>query len=78
MKFKSIEDVKSTCERENKKYVVYGNDVLDVQKFEHPGPQELITENIGNDITEIFNDQGHSRAAVEMCQRLKIGYIQQN
>ena len=67
MKFKSIDAVKSACESENKKYVVYENDVLDVQKFEHPGPQELITENIGSDITELFNDQGHSRAAVEMC-----------
>lgn len=52
--------------------------VLDVERFEHPGPQELITENIGTDCTELFNEQGHSKAAVEMCLNLKVGFIQQN
>ena len=36
--------------------MVYGNDVLDVEKFEHPGPQELIVENIGTDCTELFDE----------------------
>ena len=78
MKFKSIDDVKLICDRDNKQYLVYENMVLDVEKFQHPGPQELITENIGTDCTELFNEQGHSKSAIEMCQNLKVGFIQGN
>ena len=39
MKFDSIKDVTLECDTNNKKYVVYRNLVLDVSKFEHPGPK---------------------------------------
>ena len=52
--------------------------VLDVSKFEHPGPQTLITDNIGKDITQLFDDQAHSKNALQMVRDMKIGYIQQN
>ena len=56
MKFKNIEEVKEACEKDGKKYLVYGNKVLDVSKFDHPGPAELITDNIGKDSTKLFDD----------------------
>jgi hypothetical protein len=37
-KFKGIDEVKQICERDNKKYMVYENIVMDVEKFQHPGP----------------------------------------
>ena len=70
MKFDSIEDVTLECETNGKKYVVYRNLVLDVTKFEHPGPQELISDNIGTDITKLFDDQGHSKNALDLCHNI--------
>ena len=38
------------------KLTVYGKDVLDVTKFRHPGPKELIEDNIGKDMQHEFDD----------------------
>ena len=78
MKFKNIEAVKEACEKEGKKYLVYGNKVLDVSKFDHPGPAELITDNIGKDSTKLFDDQGHSPNAHEMMKNMTVGHISQH
>jgi cytochrome b involved in lipid metabolism len=43
--------------------VYYGNSVLDVTDFRHPGPDNLITEANGKDMKQDFDDQGHSRFA---------------
>ena len=75
MKFKGIEGVKEACEKEGKKYLVYGNKVLDVAKFDHPGPANLITDNIGKDATKLFDDQGHSPNAHEMMKNITVGHI---
>lgn len=58
--------------------MIYQNQVLDVEDFQHPGPQDLIESNLGKDITELFDDQGHSGYAKELCQKLSIGFIQSN
>ena len=55
--------------------MTYGTRVLDVASFKHPGPQKLITENIGKDVTELFDDIGHSASAQEMVKDLTVGYI---
>ena len=36
--------------------VYYGNSVLDVTDFRHPGPENLITEANGKDIKQDFED----------------------
>ena len=53
------------------------NYVLDVTEFKHPGPQKLITENIGKDITKLFEENEHSNYARELADRLAIGYLGQ-
>ena len=50
-KFSDIEAVRAA----KRKYVVYQNQVLDVEGFEHPGSQELIEDNLGKDVTEMFD-----------------------
>ena len=46
--------------KNNLKLVVYTNLVLDVGDFKHPGPQELIENNIGTDVTSLFEENDHS------------------
>ena len=75
MKFKNEQEVKDLCKTQNRQLMVYNNIVLDVSKFEHPGPQDLIVDNIGKDITKLFDDQEHSIAALDLVENLKIGFI---
>ena len=55
--------------------MIYGDRVLDVATFKHPGPQKLITQNIGKDVTELFDDIGHSESARAMVKDLTVGFI---
>ena len=71
MDFKSKEEVKEYMKKENAKgnplkLIIYDLVVLDVTKFRHPGPAELIADNLGKDIQSDFDDQGHSQAAYNM------------
>ena len=59
----------------SKQWVIYDNAVIDVAGWSHPGPQKLITKNIGRDVTEMFDRRGHSEYAKELCERMTIGYI---
>ena len=56
MKFKDIEEVSEVCQKEGRRYLVYNNSVLDCSNFKHPGPSEFITDNIGKDVTQLFDD----------------------
>lgn len=51
--------------------------MYDVTKFleEHPGGDEVLLEQAGQDATESFKDVGHSRDAVEMTKEYLIGYL---
>jgi cytochrome b involved in lipid metabolism len=60
MEFENVKAVKDACERLDKKYLVVGGHVVDIDGYRHPGPQNLLTDNIGTDVTEEFNLQGHS------------------
>ena len=61
--------------KNGKQWVIYDNAVLDVSGWSHPGPQKLITSNIGRDVTKMFNQRGHSEYAKELCERMTVGYI---
>lgn len=50
-KFEDINAVKAA----KQKYLVYKNQVLDVEGFDHPGSVELIEDNLGKDVTELFD-----------------------
>lgn len=73
--FESPEAVLEACRRDNKSLLIYEGKVLDASKFSHPGPQALITNNIGADITQAFNKQGHSDHAKVLCDRLIVGTL---
>ncbi|VDK85911.1 unnamed protein product [Litomosoides sigmodontis] len=58
-------------------WIIIDNNVYDVTKFleEHPGGDEVLLEQAGQDATESFKDIGHSRDAVEMTKEYLIGYL---
>lgn len=49
--------------------------VLDVSTFKHPGPQYLITDRIGEDVTELFLRNLHSPYAHELAKTLQVGIL---
>jgi cytochrome b involved in lipid metabolism len=58
--------------------VYYGNTVLDVTDFKHPGPDTILIDNNGTDIKMDFDDQGHSNFAKSLISKFKIGKIKDN
>eukprot|EP01127_Copromyxa_protea_P016106 TRINITY_DN4733_c0_g1_i1.p1 TRINITY_DN4733_c0_g1~~TRINITY_DN4733_c0_g1_i1.p1 ORF type:complete len:121 (+),score=29.19 TRINITY_DN4733_c0_g1_i1:279-641(+) len=57
-------------------WVIYKDDVLDLTKFDsHPGGPEVLWELAGRDITQGFEDIGHSSEAVELTKKYTIGKI---
>jgi cytochrome b involved in lipid metabolism len=45
-----------TLIKERKVIVYYGNSVLDVTDFKHPGPDTILNENLGKDIKQAYDD----------------------
>merc|ERR1712226_471921 len=58
-----------------KPYIIYDNKVISVEGFKHPGPQKFITDNLGKDVTTLFDETGHSAAALEMIKTMTIGTV---
>jgi len=58
-------------------WLVYRNAVLDATKFidEHPGGEEVLLDLAGGDISNAFEDVGHSTEALEIIQTLIIGNL---
>ncbi|EFO17101.1 cytochrome b5 [Loa loa] len=58
-------------------WLIIDNNVYDVTKFleEHPGGDEVLLEQAGQNATESFKDVGHSRDAVAMTKEYLIGYL---
>nr|XP_060644089.1 cytochrome b5 type B [Anolis sagrei ordinatus] len=56
--------------------VIHGR-VYDVTRFldEHPGGEEVLLEQAGQDATESFDDVGHSEDAHEMLRQYLIGEV---
>jgi len=71
--FQSLAEVDETGKKLERMYVVYNHEVLDVTEFDHPGPKENITDNLGKDITELFEDAEHSNYAKELCKKYVVG-----
>ena len=55
--------------------MLFGNEVLDVTDFKHPGPQNLITDYLKTDIHQQYIEQGHSVAANELVKKMVVGTI---
>jgi len=58
-------------------WVLLNGIVYDITPFlaEHPGGPNVVTNLAGDDITEAFNDQGHSENAKEIAKKYEIGLI---
>jgi len=58
-------------------YLVVHNKVYDVTKFleEHPGGEEVLLEQAGEDSTEAFEDVGHSTDARDLLADYYIGEL---
>ena len=56
-------------------WAVIHDKVYDITNFldEHPGGEEILIENAGSDITEHFEEVGHSSDAREMLEEYYIG-----
>ena len=74
-RFSNLAAVRRRCERDREQLLVYNGWVLDVRGFSHPGPQHLVSSNLGKDVTTFFDDRGHSSYARELCERMAVGYI---
>ncbi|CAL7947978.1 unnamed protein product [Xylocopa violacea] len=57
-------------------WLIINNKVYDVSAFSsHPGGEEVLLEQGGQDCTEAFEDIGHSSDARELMQTFKIGEL---
>eukprot|EP01091_Cochliopodium_minus_P003833 TRINITY_DN13788_c0_g1_i1.p1 TRINITY_DN13788_c0_g1~~TRINITY_DN13788_c0_g1_i1.p1 ORF type:complete len:319 (-),score=60.18 TRINITY_DN13788_c0_g1_i1:32-988(-) len=59
-------------------WITVKNDVLDVTQFitNHPGGEDVMIPYLGGDATKAFyEDIAHSDNAIELIQKLKIGYL---
>lgn len=71
-----LDEVKKSKEGKTNLIVIHNN-VYDVTDFlnEHPGGEEVLLEQSGNDATEAFEDVGHSTDAREMMNKFKVGEL---
>jgi len=70
-----LQEVKDAFLAANKDFMMYGDRVIDVTDFKHPGPQKLIEDALSEDMKNDFNDQGHSNYAIEVLRSMEVGQI---
>jgi len=58
-------------------YLIYREKVYDATKFldDHPGGEEVLLDVAGQDVTEAFEDVGHSVDALAILEGLAIGTL---
>jgi cytochrome b involved in lipid metabolism len=58
-------------------WVVFEGKVLNISNFlsEHPGGEEVIMDHAGKDITQPFEDIGHSENAKELTEKYVVGKV---
>ena len=67
----------NTMISEGKSIVTFENEVYDATEFKatHPGGSRFIDDHIGEDITQLFIDNDHSKIALRLLGELKIGVL---
>lgn len=74
--FIDLQDVQASAKAgASRPLVTYNHLVYDVTDFQHPGGNDLLEPYIGDDITEAFDEVGHSRNAHQMLRSLCIGVL---
>ncbi|KYN39001.1 Cytochrome b5 [Trachymyrmex septentrionalis] len=71
------EEVEKHAETSRDTWIIIHNNVYNVTSFlnEHPGGEEVLLEQNGQDATEAFEDIGHSTDARQMMESYKIGEL---
>ncbi|KAK9234046.1 cytochrome b5 [Lipomyces kononenkoae] len=61
-------------------FVVIHDGVYDVTEFvtQHPGGEDVLLESAGTDVTEQFEDIGHSEEARAILKSLQLGIVQRD
>jgi len=61
-------------------WVIYEDKVLDITHFlaEHPGGEDVLLEHAGGDLTQAFEDIGHSPEAKKQMDGYQVGKIDKN
>lgn len=57
------------------KLAFYGDSIINLKDFKHPGPQDLIDSNIGKDLKDSFLSQNHSEFASSLVKKYTIGNL---
>ena len=78
IEYSSIEQVKNEV-KQGSKLIVHEGSVYDVSEFlkksEHPGGNEFIENELGNEVSYVMKAQTHTEQAYRMLAQYKIGYI---
>jgi 4-hydroxysphinganine ceramide fatty acyl 2-hydroxylase len=71
------QDIQSLINDKKRAIVMFEGDVYDATDFKitHPGGPKFIDEHIGEDITESFYDEEHTKIALRLLSGLKIGTL---
>ena len=74
IEFKSEEEVLTLWKDKAVEAVIFEGTVYDMQKFklEHPGGKRLIEQELGKNIEEPFEEEGHSKAARKIFKTLPV------
>jgi cytochrome b involved in lipid metabolism len=67
MEFKTEQDVALHYETTKQEVVIFEGVVYDVEKFkiEHPGGVKIIERELGTNVEEKFEEEGHSKSALK-------------
>ncbi|KAG5334513.1 CYB5 protein, partial [Acromyrmex charruanus] len=70
-------EVEKHSETSKDTWIIIHNNIYNVTSFlnEHPGGEEVLLEQNGQDATEAFEDIGHSTDARQMMESYKIGEL---
>ena len=62
------------ADKENNQVVIFNGSVIDVKEYApgHPGGEQYITERLGKDIAEDFEDAEHTRSARNILNALTV------
>jgi cytochrome b involved in lipid metabolism len=71
------EYISDAIRNDNKCIIVINNNVYDITKYLrlHPGGEDILMNLNGQNATTEFNDIGHSRSAIKILEKFKIGSI---
>lgn len=71
------QDIDNLVKNEGRAIVIFEGDVFDATDFKvtHPGGPKFIDDHIGEDITELFYDEEHTKIALRLLNEIKIGTL---